>query len=103
MKKEKKEILESEKIMEHIAEENEEKERIHNINYGLSLGNHFLRRLGSISREERDNRMNDFVNACENIVQTIMLRKIQRMDIGDDEDEEFGAVQFIVPVGVFST
>lgn len=98
-------LKESQKIVEEIEEEKEKRERILNISSGLNLHRHFLGRLHSISDEDRE-RMSSFVNACENIVQTMMLREIHRMENGGDEDDdEEGAttLQFIVPVGVFYT
>ena len=98
-------LKESQKIIEEIEEEKAKRERISNISSGLNLHRHFLGRLHSISDEDRE-RMSSFVNACENIVQAMMLREIHRMENGEDEDDEeegTTTLQFIVPVGVFYT
>ena len=73
-----------------------------NIHSGLSLNRHILGRMASATSEDRE-RMSNFVNVCENIVKTMMLREIERMDDDDDDDQdEIGTtVQFVVPVQIF--
>lgn len=100
--REKQELLESQQIINEIVEEKERINRMINIHSGLSLNRHILGRMASATSEDRE-RMTNFVNVCENIVQTMMLREIERMDDDDDDDQdEIGTtVQFVVPVQIF--
>ena len=100
--REKQELLESQQIINEIVEEKERINRMINIHSGLSLNRHILGRMASATSEDRE-RMSNFVNVCENIVKTMMLREIERMDDDDDDDQdEIGTtVQFVVPVQIF--
>lgn len=104
--REQRECEEKQKIMDELEEQRERFRRMINFTQGMSLRRH-------LPGQMRQNNMQEFLNTCETLVQTMMIRELQRVqtiaqeDDGYDEDDTGNftsqASLIVTPLHVFYT
>lgn len=84
IEKKEKDLIESQRIIEEIAEE---REKMRSQMNGMNLNRQWASRLANVTSEEKE-QMSEFVNACQGLVEAMMLRELQRIQNEDDDETE---------------